>query len=330
MRQTTRALRPDYEMLLSLLRQYVRPYRRLVTVLMVLQLISTLASLYLPTLNAAIIDDGVSKGDTATIVKLGGVMLAVTGLAGAVLDRGDLLRLTDRDGVRARPALGDVPSRHYLLRARDRPVRGADVADPYHQRRAADPNPGPDGTAPCWSSRPIMCAGGIVMAVHQDAGLSWLLVVSVPVLAVANYRIISHMLPLFRSMQKLIDTINRVMRDQLAGVRVVRAFAREDFERERFAQANLRCRTPRWRGQLAGADAAGYHLDHQRLQRRTDLVRRLAHQQRPNAGRFADRLSRVLHADPDGGVVGDNVLVGLPRASVCAERITEVLSTRPP
>ena len=67
-------------MLLALLRQYVRPYRRLVAVVMVLQLISTLASLYLPTVNAAIIDDGVAKGDTATIVRLGMVMLAVTGL----------------------------------------------------------------------------------------------------------------------------------------------------------------------------------------------------------------------------------------------------------
>src|SRR5262249_53445794 len=86
---------------------------------------------------------------------------------------------------------------------------------------------------------PIMSVGGIFMAIHQDAGLSWLLLVSVPILAGANYWIISNMLPMFRSMQSLIDGINRVLRDQLSGVRVVRAFAREGFERDRFAKANV-------------------------------------------------------------------------------------------
>ena len=125
---------------------------------------------------------------------------------------------------------------------------------------------------------PIMCVGGIVMAIHQEAALTWLLLVSVPVLAVANYWIMSHMLPLFRGMQGLIDGINRVMRDQLSGVRVVRAFTREGFERDRFARANAALsNTALARGQLAGADAAGDHADHQRVQRRADLVRRAAH-----------------------------------------------------
>ena len=85
---------------------------------------------------------------------------------------------------------------------------------------------------------PIMCVGGIVMAVHQDAGLSWLLLVSVPVLAVSNYWIVSHLLPIFRRLQGLIDGVNRVLREQLCGVRVIRAFAREPVERARFAQSN--------------------------------------------------------------------------------------------
>ena len=85
------------------------------------------------------------------------------------------------------------------------------------------------------------------MAIHQDAGLSWLLLVSVPVLALANYWIVSHLLPIFRRMQRLIDGINRVMREQLSGIRVIRAFAREPFERNRFARRQpARCRTPRW------------------------------------------------------------------------------------
>src|SRR5690606_17702429 len=71
---------------------------------------------------------------------------------------------------------------------------------------------------------PLMSIGGIIMALHQDAGLSWLLLVSVPVLALANYWLVTHMLPMFRRMQALIDNVNRVMREQLSGLRVVRAF----------------------------------------------------------------------------------------------------------
>ena len=98
------------------------------------------------------------------------------------------------------------------------------------------------------------------MAIHQDAGLSWLLLVSVPVLVVANYWIISNTLPLFRSMQRLIDNINRVMREQLSGVRVVRAFAREPFERAAIRRSQRRAVQHRAeRRQLAGADAAGHH-----------------------------------------------------------------------
>ena len=93
---------------------------------------------------------------------------------------------------------------------------------------------------------PIMCVGGIVMAIHQNAGLSWLLLVSVPMLGLANYWIVSHLLPIFRRMQRLIDGINRVMREQLAGIRVIRAFGREPFERDRFARATRLSRTPRW------------------------------------------------------------------------------------
>ena len=127
-----------------MLRQYVRPYRGLVAVVMLLQLVSTLASLYLPTVNAAIIDDGVARGDTDTIVELGGVMLVVTALPGRLRRRRGVLRVAGRHGLRAGPARGDVPPRHHLLRARDLPVRRADVVDPHHQRRPADPGAGAD------------------------------------------------------------------------------------------------------------------------------------------------------------------------------------------
>jgi ABC-type multidrug transport system fused ATPase/permease subunit len=176
---------------------------------------------------------------------------------------------------------------------------------------------------------PIMCIGGIFMAIHQDAGLSWLLLVSVPVLGSANYWIISRMLPIFRRMQKLIDGINRVMRDQLSGVRVVRAFTREQFERDRFARANLTLSNAaldagKWQALMLPVTTltincssvaliwfGGLRIDHGQMQVGS-LIAFLSY--------FMQILMAVLMATM--------LLMMLPRASVCAERITEVLSTR--
>src|SRR6202012_3310404 len=174
---------------------------------------------------------------------------------------------------------------------------------------------------------PIMCVGGIFMAIHQDAGLSWLLVVSVPILVAANYWIVSHTLPIFRSMQKLIDNINRVMREQLSGVRVVRAFAREAFERQRFADANrslsnTALRIGNWQALMLPVTTltvncssvaliwfGGLRIDSGRMQVGS-LIAFLVY--------FTQILMAVLLATM--------TLMVLPRASVCAERITEVLS----
>ena len=173
-------------MLLALLRQYVRPYRWLLTVVAVLQVISTLASLYLPTVNAAIIDDGVARGDTQTIVELGGVMLAVTGLqvlcaVGAV-----------HFGSRAAMGFG-----HDLRGAIFHHVTGFSAAETARFGAASLLTRTTNDvqqvqllvqlTCTMLITAPIMSIGGIFMAVHQDAGLSWLLLVSVPVLALANY-----------------------------------------------------------------------------------------------------------------------------------------------
>src|ERR1700744_816789 len=221
-------------MLLALLRQFIRPYRGLVAVLMVLQLVSTLASLYLPTVNAAIIDEGVAKGDTGTIVRLGAVMLSVTGLQ--VLCAVGAVYFGSRAGMGFGRDLRWAIFEHVTTFSERETTRfGAptlltrstnDVRQIQYLVQIA-------GTV--LVTTPIMCIGGIFMAIHQEAALTWLLLISVPTLAVANYLIMSRMLPLFRSMQALIDGINRVIRDQLAGVRVVGAFNREGFERERFA-----------------------------------------------------------------------------------------------
>lgn len=316
-------------MLLALLRQYIRPYRRLVAVLMVLQLISTMATLYLPTVNAAIIDDGVAKGDTATILRLGVLMLAVTGVQllcsiGATyfgsrtgMGFGRDLRLAMFDHVTTfserETARFGAPT---LLTRSTNDVRQIQYLVQI--------------TATVLVTAPIMCIGGIFMAIHQDAGLSWLLLVSVPVLAVANYWIMSHTLPIFRSMQTLIDAVNRVMRNQLAGVRVVRAFAREPYERERFAAVNTALSNTaltagNWQALMLPVTTltincssvaviwfGGLRIDKGQMQVGS-LIAFLAY--------FTQILMAVLMATM--------LVVVLPRASVCAERITEVLSTRP-
>jgi ATP-binding cassette subfamily B protein len=175
-----------------------------------------------------------------------------------------------------------------------------------------------------------MSVGGIFLATRQGAGLSWLLLVSVPVLAVANYWIIWHMLPIFRSMQKLIDTINRVLREQLSGVRVVRAFTREPFERDRFSQASralsdAALTAGNWQALMLPVNTlvinvssvaliwfGGLRIDGGQM-RVGSLIAFLSY--------FTQILTAVLMATME--------LIILPRASVCADRITEVLVVIP-
>jgi ATP-binding cassette, subfamily B, multidrug efflux pump len=316
-------------MLLALLRQYARPYRGPLTAVVSLQLLSTLASLYLPTVNAAIIDDGVAKGDTSAIVRLGGVMLAVTGLQ--VLCAIGALYFGSRTGMGIgrdlRWAIFECVtgfSAHETSRFGTPSLLIRTINDVRQIQFLAQL------AATVLVTAPIMCVGGIAMAIHQDAGLSWLLLVSVPVLGVANYVLVSQMLPIFRSMQKLVDNINRVMRDQLSGVRVVRAFAREPFERDRFNQANsalsgTALNAGNWQALMLPVTTltincssvaviwfGGRRIDGGQMQVGS-LIAFLAY--------FTQILMAVMMATM--------TLMVLPRASVCAERITEVLSTRP-
>ncbi|CPR09846.1 ABC transporter ATP-binding protein [Mycobacterium bohemicum DSM 44277] len=323
------AMCDSYRMLLALLRQYVRPYRRLVGALMALQTISTMASLYLPTVNAAIIDDGVARGDTATIVRLGAVMLAVTGLQ--VLCSVGATYFGSRTGMGfGRDLRGAVFDHVTTFSERETARFGAptlltrstnDVRQIQYLVQIA---------ATVLVTGPIMCVGGIVMALHQEAALTWLLLVSVPIMAVANYWIMSRMLPLLRRMQGLIDGINRVLRDQLSGVRVVRAFAREPYERDRFARANHALSdTALTAGNLQALMLpvttltvnvssvaliwfGGMRIDHGQMQVGSLTA-------------FLAYFTQILMAV----VMATMTLVVLPRASVCAERITEVLSARP-
>lgn len=205
-------------MLLALLRQYIRPYRRLVAVLMVLQGISSLASLYLPTVNAAIIDEGVAKGDTATIVRLGMVMLSVTALQ--VLCAVGAVYFGSRTGMGFGRDLRAAMFEHITTFSEHETAHfGAPTLLTRTTNDVRQIQYLVQISSTVLVTAPIMCIGGILMAIHQEAALTWLLLVSVPIMAVTNYWVMSHMLPLFRRMQGLIDAINRVMRDQLSGVR---------------------------------------------------------------------------------------------------------------
>ena len=317
------------QMLLALLRRYVRPYRWPLAAVAVLQMVSTLASLYLPTVNAAIIDDGVAKGDTGTIVELGGVMLAVTGLqvvcaVGAVYF-----------GSRAAMGFGrDLRSAMFHHVTGFSAAETARFGAPSLLTRTTNDVQQVQLlvqlTCTMLITAPIMSIGGIFMAVHQDAGLSWLLLVSVPVLALANYWVVSHLLPIFRGMQRLIDGINRVMREQLSGIRVIRAFAREPFERSRFAEANqalseTALTAGRWQALMLPITTLVINISSVALIWFGGMRIDSGQMQVGSLIAFLSYFMQILMAV----LLATFILVLVPRAAACAERITEVLSTEP-
>ncbi|WP_373142733.1 ABC transporter ATP-binding protein [Mycobacterium marinum] len=314
-------------MLLALLRQYIRPYRRLVAALMALQLISTLASLYLPTVNAAIIDDGVAKGDTNTIIRLGVVMLGVTGLQ--VLCSVGAVYFGARTGTGFGRDLRAAMFEHVVTFSERETARfGASTLLTRSTNDVRQIVFLVQTTATVLVAAPIMSIGGIIMAIHQEAALTWLLLVSVPILALANYWIMTHMLPLFRSMQALIDGINRVLRDQLSGVRVVRAFTREPFERDRFAQANTALastalRAGNWQALMLPVTTLTINVSSVAVIWFGGLLIDQGRMQVGSLSAFLSYFAQILMAV----LMATMTLVVLPRATVCAERITEVLST---
>jgi len=314
-------------MLLALLRQYVRPYRWLLAVVASLQVISTLASLYLPTVNAAIIDDGVAKGDTKTIVELGGMMLAVSGLQ--VLCAVGAVYFGSRAGMGFGRDLRSAIFHHVTgFSAQETARFGAPSLLTRTTNDVQQIQLLVQLTCTMLITAPIMCVGGIFMAVHQDAGLSWLLLISVPILAVANYWIVSRLLPIFRGMQKLIDSINRVMREQLSGIRVIRAFARESFERQRFAEANNALSNTalgagRWQALMLPVTTLVINVSSVALIWFGGLRIDSGHMQVGSLIAFLSYFMQILMAV----LLATFILILLPRASVCAERITEVLST---
>jgi len=224
-------------MLIRLLRIYLRPYRGPLTMVVIFQLIGTTASLYLPRLNADIIDNGVAKGNTGYIFSSGAYMLGVTLL--------QIVCSIIAVFFGARTAMGfgrDLRAGvfHRVGEFSDRELNefGAPSLITRNTNDVQQVQMLVLMTCTLLVAAPIMCVGGIIMALSEDVGLSWLLLVSVPVLVIVISLIVSRMVPLFRQMQVRIDTINRVLREQITGIRVVRAFVREPQEKARFGEAN--------------------------------------------------------------------------------------------
>ncbi len=224
-------------MLARLLVRYLKTYRWLLLGILVFQFASAMASLYLPRLNANIIDLGVAKGDTAYIWSTGVFMLTIS--------FGQIVASIIATYFAARAAMGA---------GRDIRRDVYEKVSGFSEREVSRFGPGSLITrntndvqqvqmlammgATMLVTAPLLAIGGIIMALQQDVGLSWLIAVSVPTLLVIVAIIISRMVPLFRSFQTKLDAVNRIMREQLTGVRVVRAFVREPIEEERFRGAN--------------------------------------------------------------------------------------------
>ncbi len=225
-------------MLVSLLRQYLAPYRRHIAIVIALQLVSTLATLSLPSLNGDIIDRGVAAGDTHFILVTGLEMLALSALqiacslaavyfgAKVAMSYGRDLRagIVHHVGALSAREVGKVGAPSLITRTTN------DVQQVQMLVLVG---------MTVLVTAPIMCIGGIVMALREDLELSLLLVICIPLLAGTLGAIVGRMVPLFRVMQPKLDAVTRVLREQITGMRVVRAFVREPVEADRFDAANV-------------------------------------------------------------------------------------------
>ncbi|HWU10991.1 MAG TPA: ABC transporter ATP-binding protein [Streptomyces sp.] len=224
-------------MLIKLLRTYLGPYRRPIVLLVLLQLLQTCASLYLPSLNADIIDNGVVRGDTGYILEFGAVMIVVSAVQ-IVCNIGAV-----HYGARTASALGRDVRASVFGRVQSFSARevGRFGAPSLITRTTNDVQQVQMLVLMAFTlmvSAPIMCVGGVIMALGQDVPLSAVLLAVLPVLGVSVGLIVRRMRPLFRTMQERLDTVNRVLREQITGNRVIRAFIRDRYEEERFRGAN--------------------------------------------------------------------------------------------
>ncbi|CAM5408025.1 ABC transporter ATP-binding protein [Streptomyces aurantiogriseus] len=224
-------------MLIRLLRTYLRPYKKPITLLVLLQFLQTCATLYLPTLNADIIDNGVVNGDTGSILSYGGLMIGIS-LAQVVCNIGAVYYGARTASAIGRDVRAAVFDRVQSFSAREVGHFGAPSLITRTTNDVQQIQMLVLMTFTLMVSAPIMCVGGVVLALGLDVPLSGVLVAVVPVLGICVTLIVRGLRPLFRSMQERLDAVNRVLREQITGNRVIRAFVRDEYEEQRFRKAN--------------------------------------------------------------------------------------------
>jgi ATP-binding cassette subfamily B protein len=314
-------------MLISLLREHLRPYKRWLAAVVLFQLIGTMASLYLPSLNADIIDNGIAKGNTGYIVRTGGWMLGVSFVQ--IICSITAVYFGARTAMSfGRDLRAAIFHRVGTFSGREVAHFGAPSLITRNTNDVQQVQMLVVTTCTMLVAAPIMCVGGVIMALREDVGLSWLMGVSVPILIVAIGLIIRQMVPSFRLMQKRIDVVNRVLREQISGIRVVRAFVREPIESQRFAEANTNLTETALRtGRLMSRIFPTVLL----VLNASSVAVLWFGSYRVNSGQmqigaltaFLTYLMQILMSV----MMATFMLIMVPRAAVCAERITEVMAT---
>ena len=305
------------------------PYTPYFIAVLVLQALSTAATLYLPSLNAKIIDEGVSQGDVDFIWRTGGIMLAVA-FAQVITAIGAVWCGSRTAMGVGRDLRGEVFRHVNSLSTEDMSrfgtptliTRGTNDVQQVQMVYMMMLN--------FMVTAPIMSIGGIIMAVREDAGMSWLVWVSVAVLLGTISVIISRLMPLFRSMQDKLDSINGTLREQITGIRVVRAFVREAYESERFTEENKNI--TRLSLNIGRLFVVMFPLITVILNVATGAVLwfggHRVDEGLVNVGSltaFLQYLLQILAAV----MMGTFMAMMLPRAIICARRITEVLKHEP-
>lgn len=224
-------------MLLRIIMRYMKPYYRPFWFIVGLQFVATIATLLLPSINAAIIDKGIVLGDTNYILKQGAIMLGVSLLQVAATIVAVYLSARTSMGF-GRDLRSGVFKHVGEFSARELSQFGAPSLLTRTTNDVLQVQTLLFMSFAMLVTAPIMMVGGVIMAMRQDLGLSWLVAVAVPVLVAAVGLVLLRMVPGFQKMQKRIDRVNQVLREQIGGIRVVRAFVREPFEEQRFDAAN--------------------------------------------------------------------------------------------
>ncbi|MEO6122615.1 MAG: ABC transporter ATP-binding protein [Ilumatobacteraceae bacterium] len=316
-------------MLVKLLKSHLGKYKATLVAVMVLQLVQTTASLYLPSLNANVIDKGIVKGDSGYIWSTGTLMLAIT-----VIQIGFAIAAV-YFGSRAAMGFGRDVRSSLFHRVTDFSAQevGKFGAPSLITRITNDVQQVQmmvQMTCTLLIAAPMTIIGGVVMALREDTGLSWILVFAVPILVFMITMVIMRMVPQFRVMQERIDGINRVLREQITGMRVVRAFVREQDESKRFHEVNEAVTDTSLRaGRLQAfffpivltvlnvSSVAVVWIGADRINRGQMTIGAMV--------AFLVYLAQILMSV----MMASFMAVLIPRAAVCAERIQEVLDTEP-